>query len=334
MIRPPPWKEVYQGGSAGAEQALFRRMAREMLGVWRAQLDEADAGPSPRMMYAKTVAGATNALLVMDRVLPAELAVAHFHPGISLPASIRLSNASHVPQADGAPDMRGCAVRLALPDGRGHDLLFANTPTAIARNAEQFFLFFMASQGDQELLLARLATRLGEREGRRIAAWFKASFRLCSSLAYEYFWSDGALLWGDRPVRLKLRPLAPPPLPTARLSAGDDGLRAEFANRLVAGDIQFRLAVQQYVNEKQTPIEDAAVEWSERIAPPIEIATIIIPRRDVSGQNEVGTLRELGLLAFDPWNAPPQFRPLGSLNRLRRLAYHSSASLRQTAESL
>ncbi len=77
----PSWKEIFRGGSPGTEQALFRTMAQEMS---KLRQRAADRPAQARMMYAKTVAGVTNASLIMDRILPADLAVGHFQPGASL----------------------------------------------------------------------------------------------------------------------------------------------------------------------------------------------------------------------------------------------------------
>lgn len=321
----PPWKEIYRGGSPEAEQALFRAMAREMMKVRRANSERAGADHRLRMIYAKTVVGVTNASLVMDRILPAELAVGHFHPGTAFPAAIRLSNASGIPQADGAPDMRGLAIRLALPRGARHDLLLGNFPTSLARDAEQFFEFSMMALGDRELLLARLAARLGVQESRRIAAYLKASLKLCTSLASEHFWSGSPYLWGRRPVRFELRPVGPRDPIRDTLPSGDDALRLELAARLTVDDVRYRLAVQCYADEASTPIEDAAVDWRQRAAPSIEIATLIIPRQDILGPEGTAAQRKLEGFAFNPWNAPAGFRPLGSLNRMRRLAYEMGA---------
>ncbi len=300
-------------------------MIGEMLRVRQAI---AERKHPPRMMYAKTVAGIANAFLVMDRMLPAELAVAHFRPGASLPVILRFSNASAIPQPDTAPDMRGLALRLALPGGARHDMIFANYPTCLARDAEQFFEFAMIPPGGDEDLLVRLADRLGEAESLRIAAYCKASFRLCASLAEETFWSGCAYLWGDSPARFELRSLAL--RPAARVPPGGaDALRAELAARLLAGDVRYRLAIQKYVDEKNTPIEDAATDWDRQTAPPAEIATLVIPRQDIAGRGGAMTLRRLDALGFNPWNAPDPFRPLGSLNRLRRLAYDTGAAARR-----
>ena len=334
MIEPPAWNETYFGGTDTAEQAIFRGMVMEMFAAQ--QISEANRGVDDRlrMMFGKTVVGIIAASLKMDYIIPADLAVDHFYPGASLPAIIRLSNASRVPQTDSAPDMRGLAVRLALPGGTEHDLLFSNFPTSLARNAEQFFQFSMAQSADQELLFARLAARLGLRESRRIATYLKSCFRLCPSLAQEHFWSGSAFLWGDRPVRVEFRPVRSFELPCNSQQTNSDALRVEFAQRLARSDIRFRLALQRYVDEKHTPIEDTAYEWNQSMASPIEIATLTIPRQDILSPEGMRILDEIDKLAFNSWNAPEKFRPLGSLNRMRRIAYEMGANNRLSPHAL
>ncbi|MEJ1965527.1 MAG: hypothetical protein WDO56_29870 [Gammaproteobacteria bacterium] len=323
-----PWREIYEGGSPEAEQAIFRSMAREMRKLQVANLEKAGARHLTRMMYAKTVAGVTNASLIVDRVMPAELAIAHFHPGARLPVVMRLSNASGVAQTDGAPDMRGVALRILLPRKRVHDLLLASHPTSIARDARQFFEVAMTSIGDRETLLARLASRLGLSETHRIAVSLKRSLKLCSSLALQHFWSGCAFLWGDQPVHFELRPVATENTYTGQSTRNNDALRLDLAERLATGDVQFRLAVQKYVDERRTPVEDATVKWKKQVSPPIEIATVVIPKHDMLGEEAEAARARVDRLAFDPWNAPPQFRPLGSLNRARRIVYETSAQAR------
>lgn len=334
MVELSPWNETYLGGTETAEQAIFRVMITEMFAAQQTSAANRGVDDRLRMMFCKTVVGTIEASLKMDYIIPADLAVDHFYPGASLPAVIRLSNASGVPQTDSAPDMRGLAVRLALPGGIEHDLLFSNFPTSLARNAEQFFQFSMAQLADQEMLFARLVVRLGLRESRRIATYLKSCFRLCSSLAQEHFWSGSAFLWGDRPVRVELRPVRSYELPCGSHQTNSDALRVEFAQRLASNDIQFRLALQPYVDEKHTPIEDAAYDWNQSIASPIEIATLTIPRQDILSAEGMRVLDQIDKLAFNSWNAPERFRPLGSLNRLRRIAYEMSANNRLSPHAL
>ncbi len=326
MRQSPGWREIYEGGSPEAERAIFQAMAAEMLGLQGASPDRLR-----RMMYAKTVAGVTDALLLVDPTLPPELAVGHFRPGAGLPVTLRFSNASAAPQVDNAPDMRGLALRLSLPKGHVHDLVMANFPTSLARDGRQFHAFAMTAIGDRETLLARLAARLGIPESRRIALSLKASLKLCSSLARERFWSGCAFLWGEAPVRFELRPMDPGREPAGGPFRSDDALRLELAARLAEADVLYRLAIQRYVDERLTPIEDAARDWNARLAPAVEIATLVIPRQDILSVSGRRALTLVDKMALSPWNAPAPFRPLGSLNRMRRVAYEASAQARRSA---
>ncbi len=100
-----------------------------------------------------------------------------------------------------------------------------------------------------------------------------------------------------------------------------DMLRFDLAARLAVDDLRFRLTVQRYVDERRTPIEDASVLWKRSVARPVEIATVVIPRQDILDSNGARARAFVDELKFNPWNAPPQFRPLGSLNRLFRVLY-------------
>jgi hypothetical protein len=284
--------------------------------------------PDARLMHAKTVVGVTNASLIVDRLVSAELAVGHFQPGEILPVVLRFSNASPAPQGDPAPDMRGLAMRIDLPEGGIHDLLLANTPTSFARNARQFFVVALALMDDRENWLTKLVAEIGIPESRRIATYLRSSLKLCPSLALEHFWSGGPYLWGDNPVRFELRPTASPADMTAIAPMCSDALRTEFATRLALQDLSYRLAVQNYVDAWRTPIEDASVDWKASLSPAVEIATLVIPRQDLSSAEGRLGLSQVRDLAFSPWNAPAPFRPLGGLNRLRRLVYAMSASMR------
>ena len=319
------WSEVYDGGSAEAEHAIFLSLADQMLGVQEANRRKAGADEPARTLHAKLVTGVANASLVVDRDLPAEFAVTYFQPGASVPAHVRFSNASGVPQHDSAPDMRGAAVKIMVPDGGIHDLLMTNFPVSHARNARQFVEFAVIVSGDRTRVLERLVERFGAEEARRMTSNIGQGVRVCPSLALETFWSRGAVLWGPNPVRFQLRPVAGASAAAVEPLEGSDALRAELARRLTKGPVHYRLALQRFVDEAHTPIEDGAVEWREDVSPPIEVATLVVPKQDLLGEAGVAQAAVVDGLAFNPWNAPPEFRPLGNLNRVRRVVYGGSA---------
>jgi hypothetical protein len=325
MMESSAWSEVYDGGSPEAEHEIFLVLANEMVHIQEAnRLKRGDPRPT-RTLHAKTIVGIDDAKLVVDRALPTDFAVGHFKPVACLPAAVRFSNASGVPQSDEAPDMRGAAIKIALPTGGVHDLLMTSYPVSHARNARQFVEFAVIASGDRGTMPARLVEKFGEPEAKRMMNNVKQGMRHCDSLALQRFWSRGAILWGERPVRFDLRPVLDA-MPAALIPDDPDGLRTEFAVRLSQADIRYRLALQPYVDEQRTPIEDGSIEWPEQVSPFIEIATLTISRRTIFNDIGQAQFSAVEAMAFNPWNAPREFRPLGNLNRARAVVYGMSAS--------
>jgi hypothetical protein len=153
----------------------------------------------------------------------------------------------------------------------------------------------------------------------------KQGLRPCASFALERFWSRGAVLWGDAgPVRFNFRPVIANNAQTTGAESSAQGLTAEIAARLVKGDVIYRMALQEFISETQTPIEDGAVEWTEEVTPSIDVATLVIPQNDRNPIDPEVT-GVVDSLAFNPWNAPEEFRPLGNLMRARKIVYAASA---------
>lgn len=324
MSNTPAWSEIYDGGSVEAEERGFRLLAAGMLSIQEANRQKTHE-PSPRRtLHAKIVAGLTNARLAVDVDLPPDFEVGWFRPGTRHRTMVRFSNASAIPQPDGAPDMRGIALKIALADGGSHDLLMTSFPVSHARNAQQFVEFAIIAAGERETMMTRLQEKFGEAEALRMLANLKQGMRPCKSLALERFWSRGAVLWGRQPVRFQLRPLAIDEAPVGDSPQDENALRTELGRRLAHDEVRYRLALQRFVDERVTPIEDGAVEWREDVSPPIDVATLVIPRVEEQGTLE-SQRAEVDALAFNPWNAPAEFRPLGNLNRARNVVYRMSA---------
>lgn len=326
MTEKASWMEVYEGGSPEAERQGFHRLAQAMLDIQEKNRESLGAAHAMRTLHSKIVAGVTNAELQMDSDLPDQFHIGHFRPGEVLRASIRFSNASGVPKRDDAADMRGIAVKLALPGGKVHDLLMTNYPVSHARNAKQFVEFATIASGDPATLKERLVSHFGLDEAMRMITAVMKGMRPSSGLQAEGFWSRGALLWGAFPVRLMLRPFASTSVEQREtLPATADGLRESFANALREQPVAYRLAIQSFVDEDQTPIEDAAVEWLESVAPPVEVGTLVIPSQNILSEAGLRDMAKVDEMAFNPWNVPDLFRPLGNINRARGEVYGASA---------
>ena len=90
--------------------------------------------------------------------------------------------------------------------------------------------------------------------------------------------------------------------------------------------VEWALRVQLCVNTDEMPIEDASVEWPEDMSPWVTVATLSVPPQD-SWQGDA-TQAEEDALAFSPWNGLAAHRPLGGVNRARKIVMAASREFR------
>ena len=76
------------------------------------------------------------------------------------------------------------------------------------------------------------------------------------------------------------------------------------------------------------PVEDTSVEWDEEVSKPIPVATLTIGMQDVDSPDGRALAEECEAMAFSPWNALAEHRPLGGINRLRQAVYLASQAKR------
>src|SRR6266436_3826270 len=326
------WAENNSGQRAEAERLEFDRLA---IDIMRAQLKArkaTGAAAVDRAFHAKALVAVDQATVTFRSDLPKGLAIGFAKPGASYRAIIRISNAANHAGPDYRPDLRGIAVRIVVSADEQHDLLATNYPVSHARNARQFVRFAVATAGgrmSRVLGIVGLMFSLGPFETIRMLRNIAAGRRrVVRSVALETYWSRGAMKWGDEAVRFLIRPVAsavPAPDPALK---DPEYLAKEATLRLARGDIAFDLCIQRFVEEKVTPVEDTAVEWQESVSPPEPVATITIAKADVGPAAALACSRAVEGLSFNPWNTTDDFRPLGNLNRARKVAYDASAAHR------
>jgi Catalase len=321
----PDWTERYVGGSPEREAELLHRFTQQIQQVQ--ERNRRSGEPPRRAFHAKLLAGIANARFTVSPDIREELQTPPFTPRATYPTVVRFSNASGMVGSDSDKDLRGIAIRVQLPQGDIQDFLMTNAPASHARNARQFMVAAVALSGGRRLsALPRLVLGLGPFEtARMLGALRKASSRPVNSLATETFWSRAPYAVGRWAVKFVLRPLGAPGGPPPE---GHDALRHEFVERLKGQDVRFELQVQHYVNERHTPIEDGAVEWTERDPPPETVAELLIPQQDVTTEQSREAEAAIEELAFSPWSSTEGIRPIGGLNRARKPVYQASARLR------
>ena len=106
----------------------------------------------------------------------------------------------------------------------------------------------------------------------------------------------------------------------------DDWLRQSLAMTLSNTDAEFDFSLQLQTNVKRMPIEDASIEWPERLSPFVTVAKIVIPKQEFRSPAQDKFAREL---SFNPWHCIAEHRPLGNQNRALYLIYSELSRLRQ-----
>lgn len=319
------WHESYLGGSVEAERTMIEQFAQDMRDI-QSMIVQKTGKHGNRTLHAKIIAGFQNARLHIDQVFPADFFAGYFQPEQHFPVSVRFSNASPVCNDDTKSDMRGIALRIHYGEhGYYHDLLMTSFPVSHARDAMQFVDIAKIATGPKEELISRLTAKYGAAETERILTNIQSGSKPSESLASLQFWSRAAILWGNGgPVRYTLRPAAHPH--GAKLDDSDPNyLQTELAARLNLGEVTYRLALQRYVDSEKTPIEDGTIEWLESDSPFVDVATLVIPQQDLFDDEGAAMKAAVNKMAFNPWNCPKPFRPLGSLNRARGRVYANSA---------
>ena len=264
--------------------------------------------------------------------VPAEAKLGMFAEPATYRAFVRYSNGAPAHQADRKPDVRGLAVKLVgvggkklipgMEDATTQDFLAIRTPSVPMRDADEFIRLVRAAQ-TPALLPFKLIGGLGFRRGLALIRGALAGFKIPTApLAATMYYSALPITYGPHAVHFAFVPRDPLTTSTAT------DLGAELAARLRERPVIYDLGVRFYQDAASTPIEDASVEWK---SPLVTIATLTLPVQDAASPrgHKIGELIES--LAFDPWHARTDLRPLGNIMRARNVAYRASTSARHAA---
>ena len=130
---------------------------------------------------------------------------------------------------------------------------------------------------------------------------------------------------GPYAVRVRLVPAASNG--TAELGARQDWAR-DFSARLARQPLHWDLQLQFFASEELTPIEDARVNWP---TPYSTVARLMLPRQDTAAPEGLALAEQIEASVFDPWQALAEHRPLGDVQRARKVVYFESQKGRGAA---
>jgi hypothetical protein len=286
--------------------------------------------PAKRAIHAKSHASLNAVFDVFEQDNP-ELRHGIFSTAASYKAFVRISNGDGPagPDTDWVASI-GFAIKVfgvSVPKyfqsqaEDTQDFLFLNQPAYIASDVRDYKTLMRAIDGgffSKAIAFARNFKGLRYRH--------KASPK--DNPLNTFFWGVAPFRLGRVAVKYLIRPTLPEPkqIPATRTA---DYLKVLVKSRIEAREAAFDFFLQKRLidghESTAMPIEDYAVVWDEERSVPIRVARLTIPAQPVDD----GLDRDYGEhLIFSPWNTTHDFRPLGSLNRARRVIYQLSSTKR------
>ncbi len=275
--------------------------------------------------------GCVEANFTVDPNLPAKYRTGVFaSPGKSYDALLRFSS-SLGPAGDQVKDARGLAIKIFgvpgqklladQPDAVTHDFLHIDAPTFPARDANEFAgIVALKSNPASAVKFVLSNPVLRAKEIKAVLDLSSGNPNNGKSLAERTYFSQVAYLFKgsqvNSPIKFSTRPCGP--VESRSLDGSDGELRNDLQDRLNEGELCFNFAVQFYKDGAGFTVEDGMNEWKEDKSPFITVAKIRIPKQKFLTDDK---LRYCDALSFQPWHALPEHRPLGNINRSRKIIY-------------
>lgn len=272
---------------------------------------------------------------VLEQLDPALRQGVFSEPGKTWQAWIRLSNGNAYPQFDRARDARGMAIKLldvpgdkllSSPATAGNqDFVMFNHPAFFVRDVAEYKQNFAAQAEGKKVLAFFPSWDPRTWELRHLIIALKTLSPAPASPVATTYNSIAPFKYGPYNIKYRVVP-DPASCPQYQLPAQNHDLpnflRSALYQQLSLDRVPacFALQVQRQNPSYYMPIEDPSVQWSEDLSPFETVATITIPAQDFD-------TREQNLfcdnLAFNPWHALPEHRPIGGINRLRKAVYEA-----------
>jgi hypothetical protein len=249
-------------------------------------------------------------------------------------AWIRYSNGNGTPRPDSVGDGRGMAIKLlGVPgkkllqdeiDATTQDFVMINYPVFFVDTAANYTTFTKDNQGGDpiEYFIGMRSPSTWHLEGARIAQEI-AGQKVTNPLELRYY-SMAPYLFGDKAIKFSAKPCAVHP-DVYEATSSPTFMADNMEKNLKDGKGCFELMVQFQTNAKDMPVEDPTKLWDEKASPFVKVAQIDIPSQSFRSDEQMKFCENL---SFTPWHALPEHRPLGGINRLRKVVYETISSLR------
>ncbi len=322
-------------------------MQESLLGIARTMADS--TGHARRAVHAKSHGLLRGQLQVLDGLPPA-LAQGIFAQPRSYPVVMRLSTPPGEELPDNVSTPRGMALKVIgvegarLPGSEGattQDFVMVNGPVFASPTAKAFLksLKLLAKTTDKSPAGKQFLSAILQGVEKVVEAVGGESGTLIGLGGHpethplgESFFTQAPLLYGPYMAKISVVPVSPSltALTDAPLAmrGKPDAMREAVIDFFTdpAAAAVWELRVQLCTDLASMPIEDATVAWPEDQSPYVTVA-----RLTASPQPGWSEAREVAVddsMAFSPWHGVAAHRPLGSIMRVRKAVYDSSAQFR------
>lgn len=320
MTPPPLATEIIPAGEAERIGDLAARLQAKIIRENPRGIMRRDAHPKMH--------GLVRAEFTVEPGLAPELQIGLFSQPQTYQAWIRFSNQSPGRGPDSERDIRGMAIKLMGVPGEKllerqknaltQDFILISTDAFVTRDVAQFDDLIKAMTGS---LWAKIC--FFGLHWRVIRNLFRSMRKFANPLQIRYF-STTPYQFGATAAKYSAIPRSERP-DTVQANPASDYLRAAMVAQLEREDALFDFAVQLQTDAKAMPIEDPGRAWNEAASPWRKVATIRILRQEFDSDEQ----RAFGEnLSFTPWHSLPAHRPLGGINRARRIVYELISSFR------
>jgi len=144
------------------------------------------------------------------------------------------------------------------------------------------------------------------------------------------YWTMGAVRHGLYVAKLRI---SPEPSAGAQVRIRDldpltnsEAVRDSLVADIGEHDYTFELEAQLCVDPLRMTIENTSIEWSEKLSPFTKIATIHIPKQDISLPVNLDIADRISI---SPWRTRDDHTPMGQIMTVRREVYRRSAEVRR-----
>jgi hypothetical protein len=340
-LRFEPSMERLEADEAATDKAL----TETLLGISETTFKH--GGHGLRSVHAKSHGLLLGDLRILDEIPPVLAQGIAARPGV-YPLMMRFSTTPGDILDDSVSTPRGMAIKIIGVEGERlpgseqeatQDFVLVNGPAFVAPNAKKFLgsLKLLAATTDRGEGAKKIASAVLRGVETVIEAFGAKSATVATlggqretNLLGETFYSQAPLLWGPYMAKVAVAPVTPElkALTDAPLNVNGkpNGIREAVIDFFRRNGAEWELRVQLCTNLDAMPIEDASVEWPEKLSPYIPIARISAPPQEAWSEAKSMTMDDG--LSFSPWHGLAAHRPLGSIMRARKMAYSDSAQFR------